>query len=125
MALKESMTSFRLAAMLGQRIAQRRLSRNITQKTLAHEAGVSLRTLRRLEAGQPTSLDTFLRVAITLELTGALLAAVPEYEIRPMELIRLRGKHRQRARARKPRAGKPGRPIPKLNLGSFTETESG
>lgn len=125
MALKESMTSFRLAAMLGQRIAQRRLARNITQKSLAHEAGVSLRTLRRLEAGQPTSLDTFLRVAITLELTGALLAAVPEYEIRPMELIGLRGKHRQRARARKPRAGKASRPVPKLNLGSFTETESG
>ena len=125
MTLKESTTSFRMAAMLGQRIAQRRLSRNITQKSLAHEAGVSLRTLRRLEAGQPTSLDTFLRVAITLELTGALLVAVPEYEIRPMELIRLRGKHRQRARTRKSKAGKASRPVPKLNLGSFAETQSG
>ena len=125
MALKESTTSFRLAVVLGQRIAQRRLARNITQKSLAHESGVSLRTLRRLEAGQPTSLDTFLRVAITLELAGALLAAVPEYEIRPMELIRLRGKHRQRARARKPKAGKAGRPVPKLNLGSFADTQTG
>lgn len=125
MALKESTTSFRLAVVLGQRIAQRRLARNITQKSLAHESGVSLRTLRRLEAGQPTSLDTFLRVAIALELAGALLAAVPEYEIRPMELIRLRGKHRQRARARKPKAGKASRSAPKLNLGSFADTQTG
>ena len=125
MALKESTTSFRLAVVLGQRIAQRRLARNITQKSLAHESGVSLRTLRRLEAGQPTSLDTFLRVAIALELAGALLAAVPEYEIRPMELIRLRGKHRQRARARKPKAGKASRPVAKLNLGSFADTQTG
>ena len=43
----------------------------MTQKTLAREAGIGLRTLRRLEAGQPTSLDSFLRTALALGLVGA------------------------------------------------------
>ena len=35
----------------GQRLAQARLARNITQEALAREAGIGLRTLRQLEAG--------------------------------------------------------------------------
>ena len=114
---KNTMTSFRLADVLGKRIAQIRLSRNITQKKLAYEAGVAQRTLRRLEAGQPTNLDSFLRVAIALDLADSLLAAVPEWEIRPVELLRFRGRHRQRAWTRRPKPQKAARSALKLNLG--------
>ena len=72
----------------------------MTQKTLAREAGIGLRTLRRLEAGQPTSLDSFLRIAFTLGLGDALMAALPSHEIRPIERIERRGAERRRARPR-------------------------
>lgn len=124
MSLKDSMTSSDLAVALGQRLAHRRLKRNITQKVLAHEAGVEVRTLRRLETGKGANLDTFLRVAIALDLTGALLAAIPEQEIWPEERLRLRGKIRQRARARKPKPGKPKAPWTWDNAPVFDKAET-
>ena len=124
MSLKDSITSPNLAVALGRRLAHRRLKRNITQKSLAHEAGVAMRTLRRLEAGRGASLDTFLRVAIALDLTGNLLAALPEQEIWPEERLQLRGKHRQRARARKPMSGKPKTPWNWDNAPIFDKAEA-
>ena len=86
-------------AVLGRRLARLRLSRNITQAELARDAGVALRTLRRLEKGRPTALDSFLRVAAALELEEAFLSAVPAREIHPIERIDSRqGRERQRAR---------------------------
>lgn len=91
-------TALELQAKLGNRLAKLRLARNVTQQMLAREAGIGLRTLRRLEAGQPTSLDTFLRVVIALELADGLLDAVPSYDIRPIERVENRGRERRRAR---------------------------
>ena len=91
-------TALELQAELGNRLAKLRLARNITQQMLAREAGIGLRTLRRLEAGQPTSFDTFLRVAIALDLGDDLLTAVPSYDIRPIERVENRGRERRRAR---------------------------
>ena len=83
---------------VGRRLAKLRLARNVTQQMLAREAGIGLRTLRRLEAGQTTSLDTFLRVVIALDLGDGLLTAVPSYDIRPIERVENRGRERRRAR---------------------------
>ena len=85
---------------MGFRLAKLRLARNVTQQALAAHSGVGLRTLRRLEAGQPTSLDTFVRVVIALGLHEGLLAALPQNRIRPIERIDARGSERQRARPR-------------------------
>lgn len=89
---------FQLGTEIGQRIARLRLSRNITQATLAKSSGISPRTLRRMEAGQPVSLENFLRVAIVLKLADGLLAAVPSYDVRPMERVERGRKERLRAR---------------------------
>ncbi|MDD9963646.1 MAG: helix-turn-helix transcriptional regulator [Gammaproteobacteria bacterium] len=91
-------TSLKLQAELGKRLAKLRLARNVTQQMLAREAGIGLRTMRRLEAGQPTSLDTFLRVVIALDLAEGLLTAVPFYDIRPIQRVENRGRERRRAR---------------------------
>lgn len=91
-------TAITLQAEVGNRLANLRLARNITQQMLAREAGIGLRTLRRLEAGEPTSFDTFLRVAIALDLGDDLLTAVPSYDIRPIERVENRGRERRRAR---------------------------
>ncbi|MYH15966.1 MAG: helix-turn-helix domain-containing protein [Gammaproteobacteria bacterium] len=91
-------TSLKLQAELGRRLAKLRLARNVTQQMLAREAGIGLRTVRRLEAGEPTSLDTFLRVVIALDLGEGLLTAVPSYDIRPIQRVENRGRERRRAR---------------------------
>ena len=104
----DAMTPGGLCAELGARLAKIRLSRNITQEALAREAGIGLRTLRRLEAGGSCTLDSFLRIVAVLGLTDHLLSAVPAQDIRPIERISARRSERKRARpARHPAPKKP------------------
>ena len=97
------MTPRGLRTEIGGRLARLRLARNLTQEALARDAGVSLRTVRRLEAGSPCSLDSFLRVALALGLGDAIAAAVPANHIRPIERVAARGAERRRARPAKGR----------------------
>ena len=78
-----------------------RLARNITQKNLADQAGVSLRTIRNLEKGLGVSLDTFIRVLIALGVHQNLLALLPDPSIRPIDRVNLGGTGRKRASSRK------------------------
>ena len=91
-------TSRQVETEIGSRLARLRLSRNVTQYMLAEDAGVGVRTLRRLEAGEPSTLDTFLRVALALDLGDAILGAIPTGRIRPIERVSRSGFERQRAR---------------------------
>ena len=93
-------TSRQMETEIGSRLAQLRLSRNVTQSTLARNSGIGLRTLRRLEAGGPSTLDTFLRVALALDLGDAILGEVPTNQIRPIERVSRAGAQRRRARPR-------------------------
>ena len=89
-----------LQADLGHRLEALRLSRNIHQFQLAHEAGVSRRTITRLENGQSVSLDTLLRVMRALGVSGRLATLLPDPAVRPVDRVRLKGKERKRASAR-------------------------
>ncbi len=91
-------TSRQIETEIGSRLARLRLSRNVTQSMLASDAGIGVRTLRRLEAGQPSTLDSFLRVALALGLDDAILGALPTGEIRPIERVSRRRSERRRAR---------------------------
>lgn len=82
---------------IGLRLARLRLARNVTQIDLAEKAGIGVRTLRRFEAGDPSTLDTFLRVAAALDLEQAVLSVLPEGDIRPIERVSQKGKGRRRA----------------------------
>ena len=93
-------TSRQIETEIGSRLARLRLSRNVTQSMLARDAGIGVRTLRRLEAGEPSTLDTFLRVALALDLGEAILTSIPTSEIRPIERVSRTGSERQRARPR-------------------------
>ena len=93
-------TSRQMETEIGYRLAQLRLSRNVTQSMLARDSGIGLRTLRRLEAGEPSTLDTFLRVALALNLGDAILGALPTSQIRPIERVSRAGAQRRRARPR-------------------------
>ncbi|WP_170565703.1 helix-turn-helix domain-containing protein [Ruegeria atlantica] len=99
-------TSKQIEQEIGQRLARLRLARNVTQATLAERAGIGVRTLRRLEAGEPSTLDTFLRVATALELEDAILSSLPEGNIRPIERVSRKGSERKRASPSSERAAK-------------------
>jgi transcriptional regulator with XRE-family HTH domain len=86
---------------LGRRIEALRLGRNIQQSQLAREAGVSRRTITRLESGESVSLDTLLRVMRALGLSSRLATLLPEPSVQPVERVRSKSKERKRASARK------------------------
>ena len=85
-----------------------RLSRNLTQAQLANEAGVSTRTIGRLEKGDGTTLDTLIRVMIALGIQQNLEVLLPDPEVRPIERINLKGSERKRARPDHPISGSIG-----------------
>ena len=91
-------TSRQFEIEIGSRLARLRLSRNLTQSMLAEDAGIGVRTLRRVEAGEPSTLDSFLRVALALGLGDAILGAIPSGRIRPIERVSRTGSERRRAR---------------------------
>jgi putative transcriptional regulator len=79
-----------------------RLARNVTQVQLAVEAGVSPRTIRRLEKGQGVSLDTFIRVLRALGIQENLVALLPDPSIQPVQRVAGTRTQRKRARPAKP-----------------------
>ena len=89
-----------ILAELGARLASVRLSRNLTQAELAREAGVSKRTVERIEAGQSAQLTSFIRVLRSLELVERLETLLPPAGPGPMDLLRRAGKAPQRATGR-------------------------
>jgi putative transcriptional regulator len=98
-------TSVQIEGALCKRLARIRLSRNITQRKLAEEAGVSLRTIGRLEKGEGVSLETFIRVMTALGIQQNLEALLPDPRVRPIERIDIGGAERKRARPRPPGEG--------------------
>ena len=91
---------------LSKRLVQHRLNRNLTQVDLAAAAGISRRTLARLEAGEPTQLENFLRTLIALGLQDGLERLVPGVPESPIQQLERAGRRRKRATGRrKQRAG--------------------
>jgi transcriptional regulator with XRE-family HTH domain len=95
-------TSSQIEATLCAQVEGIRLSRNMTQQQLAEEAGVSLRTIGRLEKGQGVSLDTFIRVLTALRLQQNLAGLLPDPSVRPIERVGPRAVERKRARPTRP-----------------------
>ncbi|MDP2319741.1 MAG: helix-turn-helix transcriptional regulator [Acidobacteriota bacterium] len=93
---------------LGTRLAALRLAHNLTQATLAQEAGVSKRTIERLEAGEvATRLSALVRVCRVLGLVDRLDTLVPVATPGPVEQLKRAGRERQRAsKPRQPASAK-------------------
>lgn len=86
---------------LGKRIARCRLDLSLTQADVAERAGVSKRTLERIEAGASAQLSSLIRIFRVLDLMPGVEQLLPEAGPRPMELLKHKGKVRQRASSRK------------------------
>jgi transcriptional regulator with XRE-family HTH domain len=101
MKIEGVLTDETILVELGRRLAQRRLELQLTQEMLAEQAGVSKRTVERIEAGATAQLSTLIRLLRALELLDRLETLVPEAGPRPMDLVTLKGKARKRASGKK------------------------
>jgi transcriptional regulator with XRE-family HTH domain len=104
MAQVPAVTDSAILAELGERLARQRVRRNLTQAALAREAGISKRTLVRLESGESTQLTNLLRVLRALGLLGHLDALLPPPTPSPLEQLRAAARTKERRRA-SPRGG--------------------
>jgi predicted transcriptional regulator len=82
---------------IGRRLWRRRLDMELTQANLADQAGVSKRTVERMEAGAAAQTLSLIRVLRVLDLLQGLDQLIPETGPRPMDLLKLKGKERKRA----------------------------
>lgn len=94
--LAVNLTSEEMEAELGEKLRRLRLNKNLDQQTLAGRAGVSVRTLRNLESGRGSSVNTLVRVLRALGRESWLQTIAPVPTINPLTLTRT-AKLRQRA----------------------------
>jgi len=89
-----------ILAELGERMARRRLDLQLTQADVAGQAGIAKRTVERIESGSSAQMSSIIRILRVLELLPQLDAMIPEAAARPMDLLKRKGKLRQRASSR-------------------------
>ncbi|MEP6590420.1 MAG: helix-turn-helix transcriptional regulator [Gemmatimonadota bacterium] len=107
MRITTSMTDGEVVREIGERLQRYRLQQNRTLEEVARVAGVSYRTARRAEAGENRpSLVTVVQLLRALGRLEALDAFLPAPTISPIQMARLGGRVRQRARS--PRSGPAG-----------------
>jgi transcriptional regulator with XRE-family HTH domain len=81
---------------LGSRLERRRIDANLKQADLAEQAGVSKRTIERIEAGHSTDFRLLLRTLRILKLFDGLDRLVPDLPQSPMTLLKQKGRQRKR-----------------------------
>lgn len=86
---------------LGRRITRHRLNQDLSQAELARRAGISLRTIARLESGNPVQLESFLRVLSALGIERALDSVIPDIPDSPIRQLERGPAERRRASRRR------------------------
>ena len=98
MIINSSITDEVILTELGERLAQRRIELHLTQAALAEKAGVSKRTVERVEAGLSAQMESIIRIFRVLDLLEAVDLLIPATTgATPMDLLKRQGKKRQRA----------------------------
>jgi transcriptional regulator with XRE-family HTH domain len=108
MKISDQLTDDAILAELGERVARCRLRLQLTQAQLAQQAGVGKRTVERLEGGGSTQLTSLIRILRVLDLLEGLEHVFPDTGPTPMELLRGKGKPKQRVRASRATEREPG-----------------
>lgn len=104
MESKSFKTPNELQVELGNRLREIRLQRNLGQRTIAEKAGIAEKSLRNLEAGRGSSVDTLVRTLKALDFLDGIEMLAPEPSVNPLALLRTA---KPRMRARHPRKAKP------------------
>ncbi len=101
MNIEATTTDKAILEIIGRRIAENRLARNVNQNDIAGQAGVSKSTVVRLEDGRSTQLVNLIRILRALDFLTNLEALIPQVPVNPVDLIKLQGKKRRRASRKK------------------------
>jgi transcriptional regulator with XRE-family HTH domain len=92
MKITTDLTDIAVLHEIGDRLERRRIDAQLTQAQLAEEAGISKRTVERIEAGHSTDFVMLLRVLRVLKLFEALDQLVPDLPQSPLMLLKGRGR---------------------------------
>ena len=96
MKLTPELTDTAILQELGSRLERRRIDADLTQAQLAQEAGISKRTLERLEAGRSTDFVRLVRVLRALKLVEGLDSLISDRPQSPIALLKQKGRERRR-----------------------------
>jgi transcriptional regulator with XRE-family HTH domain len=77
MDISKQYTDLAILSEIGERVGRRRLDRNLTQARLATAAGVSKRTIERMEKGESVQLTSFVQILRALDLVDRLDMLIP------------------------------------------------
>lgn len=102
----KSLSNDAILAEIGERLRRLRLNADISQEALAEATGLSRKTVQNAESGENCSLDTLVRMLRGLNALDQLDSFLPAPGLSPVQMARLHGKTRRRAR--KTDAGKGG-----------------
>ena len=97
MKISKLLSDDAILAEIGERVSRHRLDLQLTQAKIAEQAGVSKRTVERIEAGASAQMSSMIRVLRVLDLLPGLDRLIPNPGPRPMDLLKRKGKVRQRA----------------------------
>jgi transcriptional regulator with XRE-family HTH domain len=96
MRITPELTDMAVLHEIGERLERRRIDAGMTQARLAEEAGISKRTVERIEAAHSTDFVMLLRVLRVLKLLEGLDQLVPDLPQSPLMLLKSRGRSRKR-----------------------------
>ncbi|MFP8965029.1 helix-turn-helix transcriptional regulator [Pokkaliibacter sp. CJK22405] len=94
--IKNGMPVEQIQRLLGERLRQARLNRNLTQADVAEQIGADRRLVANAEKGEAT-LVTVVGILSVLGLVDQLDQFLPPVGISPIQLAKLQGQRRQRA----------------------------
>ena len=80
---------------LGNRLKDIRIKRNMTQRDLAENAGVSFSTVVRIEKGESVNMENFMRTMRVFDFLGNFDLLVPEQIQTPEEIYKGRSKKKR------------------------------
>ena len=80
MDISKQHTDLAILSEIGERVSRCRLDLNLTQAKLAAAAGVSKRTVERMESGESVQLTSFVEILRALDLVENLETLVPKVE---------------------------------------------
>ena len=93
-------TSAELEQVLGSRLRELRLLKDLDQNSLAERAGVSLNAVKHLESGKGARVNSLIKVLRALERTDWLDTLAPIVSISPMQMLKSGSREPRRARRR-------------------------
>jgi transcriptional regulator with XRE-family HTH domain len=93
-------TSAELEELLGSRLRELRLLKNLDQASLAERSGVSLNALKHLESGKGARVNSLIKVLRGLDQTDWLEALAPTVSISPIQMLKRGSREPKRARRR-------------------------